>query len=126
MTSTLLLYIKFVATSCCDSTVCGMSWDRIDASRKFVLTYYVQDGSVHIFEETIKNSGILGGHYVNRGHYLNKNPPEGGPGRPIRASDVFVGATLELSVGKKMKVLEMDASCISYCEGRPEIGRAHV
>lgn len=89
---------------------------RIDASRRFVLTFHVQDSSLHIFEETIKNSGITGGNYVNRGLYLNKRPPEGGPARPVRASDLFVGVSLELSVGKKMKITEMDASSIDYCE----------
>lgn len=84
-----------------------------------MLTYYVQDGSVHIFEETIKNSGIIGGNYVNRGRYLIKNPPEGGPARFVRASDLYVGASIHLSAGKKMKIVELDASCIDYCERNP-------
>lgn len=93
---------------------------RVDVTRKFVLTYHLEDDSIHIFEETVKNSGIIGGNYLTRGRYMNTTPVEGGPPRHARATDLFVGSIIGLSVGKKMQITEMDGQSMDFCESNPD------
>jgi hypothetical protein len=43
---------------------CGLS--HADAGRRFVLSYFLMDDSVLIFEPPIRNSGITGGKFLER------------------------------------------------------------
>ncbi len=45
-------------------------------SRLFHLTFYLEDDTLAIYEENIRNSGVVGGYYLKRGAYLNELPSE--------------------------------------------------
>jgi len=66
--------------------------DIYDSTRPFVVSYFLADGTVGVFEDHDMNSGYRGGHFLRRSIVPN---PEA-PGRPYRASDMRVGAALNL------------------------------
>jgi len=41
--------------------------NRIDATRCFALTYYLEDDTIQIYEEIVRNSGVGGGNFLKRG-----------------------------------------------------------
>ena len=44
-----------------------------DINRKFVITFYLNDDSVMVYEPTVRNSGIPDGKFLERGKYKNVN-----------------------------------------------------
>jgi len=60
-----------------------------DKGRKFVFSYYLNDDTISIFEPVQRNSGIIGGKFLQRGKV--KNPTTG---EYYKSTDVFVGAQL--------------------------------
>ena len=60
----------------------------IDAERGFVISYYLVDDTISIFEKT--NSGFSSGKFLERG-------PQTWPDRkPILATDLYVGAEVNI------------------------------
>jgi len=43
-----------------------------DAIRKFIITYYLNDDSLQIYEPPAKNSGFSTGKFLERGQYKNQ------------------------------------------------------
>ena len=95
------------------------SW-AVDGDRRFVVTYYLVDDSVAIFEPPVPNSGMGGGKFLDRTRGPVRKPGSratykcagwagfaaaaGGErragslaARPRRARDFYVGATLEIA-----------------------------
>eukprot|EP01062_Namystynia_karyoxenos_P056416 TRINITY_DN47376_c0_g1_i1.p1 TRINITY_DN47376_c0_g1~~TRINITY_DN47376_c0_g1_i1.p1 ORF type:complete len:757 (+),score=291.09 TRINITY_DN47376_c0_g1_i1:107-2377(+) len=63
-----------------------------DAVRRFVLTYYLADDTVSIFEPAQRNSGIIGGKFLQRQKARNSDT-----GETLRASDFYVGAKIAIN-----------------------------
>jgi len=61
--------------------------DPANEVRRFVLTYYLADDTVSIYEPPQRNAGIIGGKFLQR--QKARNPA----GQPSKAADFFVGAT---------------------------------
>ena len=66
----------------------------VDKSRRFIVSFYLSDDTIAVFEPPQRNSGVLGGKYLGRGRVML-------PGQEIfkseftkyySASDFFVGA----------------------------------
>jgi hypothetical protein len=108
----------------------------IDMTRIFDLTFYLEDDTLAIYEENIRNSGVMGGYYLKRGSYINELPPElanttsattGAPGdeqdrdraeilpRPYVPTDIYLGNILGVN-GSMYQVIEMDDLSIRFCE----------
>lgn len=62
-----------------------------DKDRKFIIIYYLGTDLVQIYEPPVRNSGIIGGKFLQRGRYYNTEPEEGGPPRPFKPSDFDTG-----------------------------------
>lgn len=62
-----------------------------DSVRRFVITYYLADDHLMIFEPSIRNSGILGGKFLEKGVYLNNNT-----GELVKSSDFAVGKEINI------------------------------
>jgi hypothetical protein len=87
----------------------------VDADRRFLLTYYMEDNTLGVFEDVVKNSGIPGGNFLRRGVYQNGAPPEGGGPRRFWATDVFLGNRIVLN-GNEMEIAQMDDASVKFCE----------
>lgn len=96
-----------------------ISKNLIDAKRIFMITFYLEDDTVHIYEEIVRNSGIIGGTFLKRGKYLNALPPEGEITRYFVPQDIYLGNVISLN-GNEMKILEMDNLSMKFCETYPD------
>jgi hypothetical protein len=61
-----------------------------DADRNFVITYFVQDGTIKIQEPPVRNSGFQGGAFLSRRVVKAAN------GEPITHLNLFIGSTLTI------------------------------
>jgi Ca2+-binding EF-hand superfamily protein len=80
-----------------------------DIARRFIITYYLMDDSVQIFEPQQRNSGIVSGKFLER---RRVNRPDG---IPFAASDFFVGAVVEM-LAQRFVLLDADDSTLDYME----------
>lgn len=74
-----------------------------DAIRKFVITCYLADDTIGIYEPPINNAGIVGGRFLKRQHV--KKPD----GTVMTADDIQVGQIVELNK-YKFRILAKDES----------------
>lgn len=104
-----------------------------DQSRLFVLIYYLIDDTISIREITLRNSGHMAGNFLRRGRVRKPagNPSNAAPAStaamgiwappPViayyTASDLFVGAVLEL-LGHRFVVYEADEYSLRYMESK--------
>lgn len=62
---------------------------KVDAGRRFIVTYYLANDTFQVFEKFERNSGFVGGKFLERDRV--KNPFTG---EWYRAADFFVGASI--------------------------------
>jgi len=105
-----------------------LSDDEIDSSREFLLTFYLEDDTIAMYEDVGRNSGIWGGNYLKRGRYLNtlphgyeglNDPYKDNTPRYIIAQDIYFGNILAFN-GKEFQIIEMDSMSLQYCENSPQ------
>jgi len=77
-----------------------------DDERRFVVSYYLVDGSVAVYEPPVVNSGFIGGKFLERTMAPVKKP---GSRAPYVAKDFKVGAVIELSC-RRFQLLATDAA----------------
>lgn len=65
---------------------------RVDANRGFIITYYLANDTFQSFEKFERNSGFVGGKFLERDRV--KNPLTG---EWYRASDFYVGARIQVN-----------------------------
>lgn len=61
-----------------------------DVDRKFVVQYFVIDGTMKVQEPPLRNSGFVGG------VFLSRRPVKGSDGNPLTENDLFVGCKLRI------------------------------
>ncbi|KAJ9463557.1 hypothetical protein DIPPA_62773 [Diplonema papillatum] len=83
--------------------------NTIDASRRFVLTYYLTDDTVSIFEAATRNSGVLGG------RFLQRQRVKLGDGCYAKPTDFYVGASVTIS-HRGFQVTSTDEHTLVYME----------
>jgi len=86
----------------------------IDATRSFILTYYMADDTIQVFEPPQRNSGIVAGKWLQRTKLVN---PE--TGRPFQASDFEVGKTVTINCSK-FTLDEATEFAMSLMESNPD------
>lgn len=117
-----------------------------DEGRSFVISYYVRDFTVAVYEPPVRNSGIIGGVFLKRERLLHPDQSDapdaqcrlpsgsefrpGSPGlRPriqatmpkyYQASDLHVGATITVHHAH-FRLIKCDLFTLNYMEQRPEI-----
>ncbi|KAG1708286.1 hypothetical protein DVH05_024966 [Phytophthora capsici] len=109
----------------------GLPRGDMNAEREFVVTYFLEDETLAVFEPRVRNSGVLGGRFLDRARF-RKDPKlaqysaqdETIPMHYL-ASDMYVGAVLvfEFSPYQRLELVEADAQTLSFCESHPEIFR---
>jgi hypothetical protein len=62
-----------------------------DSNRKFIITFYLNDDSLQIYEPPSKNSGFSTGKFLERGQYKNEN------GDKYQPEHLIVGQNLKIN-----------------------------
>ena len=72
-----------------------------DSTRKFIITYFLNDDSLQIYEPTVKNSGFWTGKFLQRGSYKRRN------GEVVKPEDIIVGQDMDIN-GYKYHITDCD------------------
>jgi hypothetical protein len=88
--------------------------NTVDASRMFMLTFYLSDDTIQIYEPPVRNSGIVAGKYLQRCRL--KNPDTG---EYYKAEDLEVGKIVTLNK-QNFELLEATEYAMSYMEADPD------
>merc|ERR1712019_196366 len=85
-----------------------------DAGRVFAIKYFLADDTVAVFEPPQKNSGVIGGKFLERNRV--KKP---GSHEHYTQADFYTGATLTFNLGFKFIIYQADEYSLSYMESDP-------
>jgi hypothetical protein len=123
-----------------------VSGGPVDMSRSFLVTFYLEDDTLQIYEESRRNSGIGGGSFLKRGRYVNDvatqqhrqqvqqqlalNPSRTGEltteqqialMEPIyfTPQDIYLGNILAVN-NFLFQIVEMDNLSLKFCESYPD------
>ncbi|XP_051951704.1 EF-hand domain-containing protein 1 [Xyrauchen texanus] len=93
------------------------SQNPLDEGRRFILSYYLSNDMISIFERSTRNSGIMGGKFLEKTHVpkpgsVVENPEYYGP------ADFSIGATLEV-FGHRFVLTDADRYVLNYLESVP-------
>jgi len=90
-----------------------------DALRLFNVCFYLEDSSIQIYEEVIGNTGFPGGNFLKRGRHLNSLPEGGTEPRYFMPTDFVLGNVFAVNLFE-MRIVEMDALSMQFCESHPD------
>lgn len=62
-----------------------------DVNRKFIITYFLNDDSLQIYEPPTKNSGFWNGKFLERGSYKTND------GQVIRSEHLIIGQNAKIN-----------------------------
>ncbi len=68
-----------------------LSNNAVDSSREFMITFFLEDDTIQVYEEVKRNSGIWGGNFLKRGRYLNDLPQDQDAPRYFIPADIYLG-----------------------------------
>ncbi|NXP54510.1 EFHC2 protein, partial [Heliornis fulica] len=89
----------------------------IDKDRKFIISYFLSDDTISVFEHTAQNTGILGGKFLERGRI--KKPGQelfkSEPSEYFKAQNLFVGARVCFH-GHNFLLVDADEYTFNYME----------
>uniref|UniRef100_A0A7S0S6H3 EF-hand domain-containing protein n=1 Tax=Chlamydomonas leiostraca TaxID=1034604 RepID=A0A7S0S6H3_9CHLO len=86
-----------------------------DLARRFVLSYFMMDDSVQVFEPPVRNNGIAGGKFLERQKVYKPSSEE-----IYTYMDLYVGATLEI-FNRTFELMEADEYTYTYMENNKHI-----
>uniref|UniRef100_A0A673CBG2 EF-hand domain (C-terminal) containing 2 n=1 Tax=Sphaeramia orbicularis TaxID=375764 RepID=A0A673CBG2_9TELE len=95
--------------------------DPVDKDRVFIVSFYLSDDSISVFEPPQRNTGVQGGSFLKRGRVKK-------PGQELfkselseyfTAQDLYVGATLCFN-NKNFQILDADEYTFNYMDKHPE------
>lgn len=88
--------------------------NTVDASRNFIITFYLSDDTLQIYEPPQRNSGIVAGKFLQRTKM--KNPETGEYFKP---SDLEIGRIVTIN-GLRFQLLQATEYAMSYMEADPD------
>ncbi|XP_067373326.1 EF-hand domain-containing family member C2 isoform X2 [Channa argus] len=102
--------------------------DPVDRERVFIISFYLSDDSISVYEHPERNSGVIGGKFLQRARVKK-------PGQELfksemseyfSAQDLYVGAILCLN-SKDFRLVDADEYTLNYMEKHAkEIPKANV
>ncbi|XP_044180673.1 EF-hand domain-containing family member C2-like [Acropora millepora] len=93
----------------------------IDTDRRFIISYFLSDDTLLVFEPLQRNSGILGGKFMERGRIKK---PDGV--NYFAAQDLYIGANVDFH-NFKFILIDADEYAVVYMEKHaPEFPQANV
>jgi hypothetical protein len=84
-----------------------------------MITFRLEDDSIQIYEDIVRNSGLAGGNFLKRGRYLNSLPEDSDVPRYFKQSDFYLGNVFCIN-GNEMQITEMDNMSLRFCESYPD------
>ncbi|XP_076350680.1 EF-hand domain-containing family member C2-like isoform X2 [Tachypleus tridentatus] len=97
---------------------CLVTTDPGDSDRTFILSYFLSDNTIQIYEPPVQNSGLAGGKFLERGKV--KTPDSTSTfSQYYTVSDMYIGAVLNI-VGLKFLLTDADEFALNYMEQHPE------
>jgi Ca2+-binding EF-hand superfamily protein len=87
----------------------------VDAQRAFVVSYFLADDTVQVFECAQRNSGISGGKFLERGKYKN-----GGDSRYFQPSDLAIGREVEV-LKHRFVLVDADEYALKHMESNSDV-----
>jgi hypothetical protein len=95
--------------------------NAVDATRSFIITFYLSDDTIQIYEPPVRNSGIIAGKFLQRTRLKNPETDE-----YYTAADFEVGRVLTLNK-QKFELQEATEYAMSYMEADPDtFPQAHL
>ncbi|NXG24521.1 EFHC1 protein, partial [Grallaria varia] len=87
---------------------------RADRNRHFILSYFLSDDTISVYEPPVPNSGIVGGKYLKRTRVAK---PGSTPENPAyyEPSDFAIGSTIEV-FGHRFVITDADEYVLNYME----------
>mmetsp|Transcript_2187 Transcript_2187/g.5552 ORF Transcript_2187/g.5552 Transcript_2187/m.5552 type:complete len:646 (+) Transcript_2187:132-2069(+) len=87
----------------------------IDKQRRFVLSYFMMDDTIQVFEPPVRNSGIAGGKFLERQPVYKPNSEE-----VYTYTGLYVGATMEI-YNRTFELCEADEYTYTYMENNKHV-----
>ncbi|XP_075910234.1 EF-hand domain-containing family member C2 [Petromyzon marinus] len=93
------------------------SGNPLDEGRRFVVSYFLEDDTISVFEQEQRNSGVVAGRFLERGAVEKPGQPRFGTAAPARflAPDLHVGAVVALH-GRPLRLTGADRYTLRYME----------
>ncbi|NXU49925.1 EFHC1 protein, partial [Turnix velox] len=89
-----------------------------DKKRRFILSYFLSDDTISIYERPVRNSGIIGGKYLGRTRVAKPgSTPENAT--YYEPSDLTIGSTIEV-FGHRFVITDADEYVLNYMESNME------
>jgi hypothetical protein len=88
--------------------------NAVDATREFIITFYLSNDTIQIYEPPQRNSGIVAGKFLQRTKMKNVET-----GEYFKAADLEVGRVITINKYQFM-LLEATEYAMSYMEADPE------
>jgi len=88
-----------------------------DKGRKFVIQFFIENNSLSIHEPPQRNTGVIGGKFLERRQFMNKNT-----GNIFSAEDFYVGARLPIN-GQIFQLTDVDEATLKFMEQKPKTFR---
>jgi hypothetical protein len=88
--------------------------NAVDATRSFIITFFLSDDTVQIYEPPERNSGIIAGKYLQRMKIKNPDTNE-----YFKAADLEVGRVVTVNK-QRFELLEATEYAMSYMEADPD------
>uniref|UniRef100_A0A8D0GMK5 EF-hand domain-containing family member C2 n=1 Tax=Sphenodon punctatus TaxID=8508 RepID=A0A8D0GMK5_SPHPU len=91
--------------------------DPIDKDRKFVISYFLSDDTISVFEPPQRNTGVLGGKFLERGRIKKpgQEPFKSEPSEYYEAQNLFIGAKVCFH-GHYFLLVDADEYAFNYME----------
>uniref|UniRef100_A0A3B4AFH8 DM10 domain-containing protein n=1 Tax=Periophthalmus magnuspinnatus TaxID=409849 RepID=A0A3B4AFH8_9GOBI len=87
----------------------------VDKDRVFIISFYLRDDTISVFEKIQKNSGVLGGAFLQRGRVKKPGQDQSQRSQYFTAQDFYVGAVLCLNK-RNFQLIEADEYTLNYME----------
>ncbi|KAK7090027.1 EF-hand domain-containing family member C2-like isoform X2 [Littorina saxatilis] len=93
----------------------------IDKDRRFIISYFMSDDTLLVFEPPVRNSGIIGGKFLERGRVKKPNqmPYSIELSEYYTAQDLYVGALVNFNK-HKFVLIDADEYAFRYMEQQPQ------
>jgi Ca2+-binding EF-hand superfamily protein len=94
----------------------------IDVDRRFTVFFHLSDDTITIFEPPQRNSGIIGGKFMERGRIAKPRESAGGdegsPSQYYLSGDLWVGAQVDFN-SHRFVLIDCDEYALRYMEAHP-------
>lgn len=86
-----------------------------DQDRRFIISYFMADDTISVYEPIVRNCGIIGGKFLERGRIFKSTLEE-----PYTYYDLYVGAVLDIH-HRGFELLEADEYTYTYMENNRHV-----